>query len=223
MRKAGTAMLVVYVSIIFVVLAIMCVSAFYLFNIGGPEAGYLDKAEIIVRRYLRTVNSLNDLESSENVAFNEYFEGVEDALYDLKEARKDMELLGEPTSAELAVLDTNIRTVLDSGINCLDAEMKYLKKVSPVADKIKMLEEYRRRADSAKNDYEKRVYEQRYNALKVTLGPSFKSAENLTGDVRRLNNEFSQVSTDLAPQIEYHFGLEGMIYKPNRIRSYVGE
>jgi hypothetical protein len=83
--------------------------------------------------------------------------------------------------------------------------------------------EYKRRADSAKNDYEKRVYEQRYNALKTTLGPGFKSAESLTGDVRRLNNEFAQVSTDLAPQIEYHFGLEGLAYKPKRINSYVGE
>jgi hypothetical protein len=223
MRKAGTAMLVLYVSIIFVALAVTCVGGFYLFNIGGPKAGYLDKAEIIVRRYLRTINNLNELESNETAGFAEYNDGVKNALYDLKEARKDMELLGEPTSSEMAVLDSNIRTVLDSGINCLDAEMKYLKKVSPMADKIKMLEEYKRRADSAKNDYEKRVYEQRYNALKTTLGPGFKSAESLTGDVRRLNNEFAQVSTDLAPQIEYHFGLEGLAYKPKRINSYVGE
>lgn len=223
MRKAGTAMLVLYVSIIFVVLAIMCVTGFYVFNVGGLKTGYTDKAEIIVRRYLRTVNNLNELESGEKVTFAEYHDGIEDALYDLKEARKDMELLGEPNSSELAVLDSNIRTALDSGINCLDAERKYLKQVSPVADKIKMMEEYRRRADSAKNDYEKRLYEQRYNALKATLGPSFKSAESLTADVRRLNSEFAQVSMDLAPQIEYHFDLEGLVYKPGRIRSYIGE
>lgn len=216
-------MLVLYVSIIFVALAVSCVGGFYLFNIGVPKTGYLDKAEIIVRRYLRTVNNLNELESDEKVGFAEYRDGVKNALYDLREAEKDMELLGEPASSELVVLDSNIRTVLDSGINCLDAEMKYLKKVSPVADKIKMLEEYKRRADSAKNDYEKRMYEQRYNALKTTLGPSFKSAESLTGDVRRLNNEFAQVSADLAPQIEYHFGMEGLVYEPKRIHSYVGE
>jgi hypothetical protein len=223
MRKAGTAMLVLYVSIIFVVLAVMCVAGFYVFNVGGLKTGYTDKAEIIVRRYLRTVNNLNELESNEKVTFAEYRDGIEDALYDLREAHKDMELLGEPTSSELAVLDSNIRTALGCGINCLDAERKYLNQVSPVADKIKMMEEYKRRADSAKSDYEKRLYEQRYNALKATLGPNFKSAEGLTADVRRLNNEFAQVSMDLAPQIEYHFDLEGLVYKPDRIHSYTCE
>lgn len=223
LKKAGTMMLVFYVSLIFVILAIMCVTSFYIYNLGKPRSAYLDRAELIVGRYVRTVEDLNALEADTEVSFQKYYEGIEDALYDLKEAKKDTELLSDPVSPEFSVLDHNIKTALDSGIGCLSAELKYLNEVSPVANELKALFEYRRRAENAKSDYEKRVYEQRYNALRARLGPRFASAEKLTADVRRRNAEFARVSEALAPEIEHHFGMECKPYTPKRIRTYVGE